>query len=131
MKKFLFAVLISIVAITAPTVMVHAQFTQTFSKTITAADTTIFSAVPSKIKSFTYTLTKTSGTIAGKVYLEGGVIAGQWIIIDSLVLANVNTMQQKTSVLTATSFLNYRYRCTNDSAGVAAVKAAYLRRTDE
>lgn len=129
MKNFLLITLAAIFTLTA--INVQAQYTKQVGHTITKADTITFAAVPGKIKAFAYTLTKTSGTVAGKVYLEGGVIAGQWVILDSLTLADVATIQSKVTPISATSYLNYRFRCTNTSNATAVVKAAYFRRTDE
>jgi hypothetical protein len=134
MKKFLFGFLVGVFALGAasvPTATVKAQSTRVVNKTITAADTISFANVQSKIKSFTYALTKTSGTVAGKVYLEAGSINGQWTALDSLTLADVATVQQKTVIVTATNYLNYRWRNTNTSSATAAVKTAILRRVDE
>lgn len=135
MKKILFALAIAglfTLGFTAmPTVTASAQSTKLVSKSITAADTLTFSSVPSKILSFTYTYTESSGTTAGKVYFEGGTISGAWDLIDSLTLSDVGTLQKKTFLLTATSYLNYRFRNTNTSSASGAVKAAYLRRDDE
>lgn len=135
MKKFLLIALVAIFtisAVTIPSIEVKAQSTKLISKSaITTADTINFLSVPSKIKSFSYTLLKTSGTVAGKVYLEAGSLTNQWETLDSLTLANVTTLQVKTVIITATNYLNYRWRNTNTSSATAAVKASYLRRTDE
>jgi hypothetical protein len=126
MKKFLFAVLI-----TAFTFGVsNAQSTKLVSKSITAADTVTFSSIPSKVKAFQYTYTETSGTTAGKVYLEG-TVNGTWVILDSLALTDVATAQTLKTNITSTNCLSYRYRNTNTSSASGSVKAAYLRRTDE
>lgn len=135
MKKILYGLLIAAISFTAasvPTGTVHAQSTgHLVSKTITGVDTITFSQVPSKIKSFNYTLLKTSGTVAGYVILQGGTISGEWYAIDTLTLANSSSLQTKRVLLTSTSYLNYRWINTNSSAAVAAVKSTYLRRTDE
>lgn len=126
MKKFISFILISAFIMTA-----GAQTTKMYSKTITAADTTSFINVPSRIKSFTYAITKTSGTLAGKVYLEGSIVQGQWVALDSITLADNTVMQSKTTPITSTDYLSYRYRCTNTSSATANIEAVYLRRTDE
>ena len=106
----------------------QAQNTKQVNHTITNADTVTFSRVPDNVIAFAYALTKTSGAVAGKVYLEGGIIEGQWNLIDSLTLADVTTIQSKTFPISSTSNLNYRFRCTNTSSATAEVKGAYLRR---
>jgi hypothetical protein len=134
MKKFVFALLIgafTLSLVSTPTVKADAQSTKLVSKTITAADTITFTAVPSKIKSFQYVYTETSGTTAGKVYLEGSIISGAWDLLDSLTLSDVTTAQKKTFAITATNYLNYRLRNTNTSSATGAAKAAWLRRSDE
>lgn len=134
MKKIFYGLMIATISFSVasvPTETVHAQSTKLVSKSITGVDTITFSQVPSKIKSFSYTLLKTSGTVAGYVILQGGTISGEWYPIDTLTLANTSSLQKKAVILTATSYLNYRYINTNSSAAVAAVKAAFLRRTDE
>lgn len=134
MKKFLLAIAVSILTVAfsaAPTVKADAQSTKLTTKSITAADTMTFTAVPSKVKAFTYTYTESSGTTAGKVYFEGSTISGAWDTIDSLTLSDVTTLQKKTFTLTATNYVNYRFRNTNTSSASATVKGAYLRRSDE
>lgn len=133
MKKFLFAIAIAAFTtalICAPSTKVSAQSTKLTTKTITTADTITFSAVPSKIKGFQYQYTETSGTTAGKVYLEG-TITGTYVLIDSLTLADVATAQTKVFAISSTTYLSYRFRNTNTSTATGTVKAAYLRRTDE
>lgn len=134
MKRYLLVIAAAAFVITAasvPTTQCQAQLVKQESKTITAADTITFNNVPSKVKSFTYNYTETSGTTAGKVYLEGSTITGSWDLIDSLTLSDVATLQKKTVTLTATSYKNYRWRNTNTSSATGAVKAAWLRRDDE
>ena len=133
MKKILFSIAVAAFTFAAsvvPVADVKAQTVKLTTKTITAADTVTFSSVGSKVKAFQYTYTETSGTTAGKVYLEGN-INGTWVALDSLTLADVATAQTKVTVLTATSYLNYRFRNTNTSSATGAIRAAYIRRTDE
>lgn len=133
MKKLLFGLMIAAVSFavaTLPTASVSAQSTKTTTKTITAADTITFTNVPSKLKGFQYTYTETSGTTAGKVYLEG-TINTTYVLIDSLTLSDVATAQTKVFPLTATTYLSYRFRNTNTSSATGAVRVAYLRRSDD
>lgn len=111
----------------------QAQSTRLVTKSITGVDTVSFANVPSKINSFQYTFTRTSGTAAGVVVFEG-TVNGTFVSIDTLVLSNVGTAQTKVFVIprsTGTSYLTYRFRNTNTSAATGTVRAAYLRRTDE
>jgi hypothetical protein len=131
MKKFLIAVVIAALSsLSFVTQKAQAQASPLQTKTITTADTITYTNVPSKIKSFQYEYTETSGTTAGKVYLEG-TITGTYVLLDSLTLADVATAQTKVFLLTATSYKNYRFRNTNTSSATGTVKAAYVRRTDE
>jgi hypothetical protein len=134
MKKFLFAAIIAAMTIgiaSVPTVKADAQSTKVSTKTITAADTSTFSNVPSKIVSVTYTYTETSGTTAGKVYLEVSGDNLGWVAIDSLTLGDVTTKQVLKTNFTSTHFLSCRWRNTNTSSATGSVKYSYLRRTDE
>jgi hypothetical protein len=133
MKKFFFAVVIAAITFglsSTPTVKANAQSTKLVSKTISAADTITFTSIPSRLKAFQYTFTESSGTTAGKVYLEG-TVNGTWVALDSLTLADVGTAQTKVFPITSTSYLSYRFRNTNTSSSSGSVKAAYVRRTDE
>ncbi len=134
MKKYLFGFMIAFATmafVALPSADCQAQKFQLVEKSITAVDTINFLLVPSHIKAFAYTYLETSGTTAGKVYLEGSVITGSWELLDSLTLSDVTTLQKKTVIITATSYANYRWRNTNTSSAVAAVKATWLRREDE
>lgn len=130
-KIFLTAVVAIAVAMFAKPTQAEAQSTKLVTKSITTADTVVFTSVPSKIKTFSYTYLESSGTTAGKVYFEGSTISGAWDTIDSLVLSDVATLQKKTFAITSTNYLSYRLRNTNTSSATGAIKAAYLRRTDE
>lgn len=133
MKKLFFIAAIAAFVITAtvaPVSAIKAQATNTVTKTITGVDTVTWTSIGSRVKAFQYTYTETSGTTAGKVYLEG-TITGTWVALDSLTLADVTTAQTKVTVVTATSYKQYRYRNTNTSAATGSVVAAYIRRPDE
>lgn len=129
MKKFLFASVAMIFMIgTVP--KVDAQVSPLQTKTVTAADTITYTNVPSKIKGFQYTYTETSGTSAGKIYMEG-TINGTYVLLDSLAITDVATAQTKVFALTVTTYKNYRFRFTNTSSATGTVTAAYVRRPDE
>ncbi|MGQ0739136.1 MAG: hypothetical protein ACT4OJ_08775 [Bacteroidota bacterium] len=133
MKKLLLialAALFTVAAVSYPSVKAEAQSIKLTTKTITTADTVTFTNVGSRVKAFQYTFTETSGTTAGKVYLEG-TINGTYVLLDSLTLADVTTAQTKVFPLTATTYLTYRFRNTNTSSATGAVRAAWIRRTDE
>lgn len=115
-------------AVTAPTAKAEAQTVKLVTKSITSTDTTVFANIGSKVKSFQYTFTESSGTTSGKVYLEG-TVNGTWIAVDSLTLSDVTTAQTKLFPVTSTNYLSYRFR--NSAAITGAVRAAWLRRTDE
>ena len=127
---FFFAIVAALVFTAAPTQQVKAQSIKLTVKTITAADTVTFTNVGSRTKAFQYTFTETSGTTAGKVYLQGA-INGTFVNIDSLTLADVTTPQTKVFPLTATTYLTYRLVNTNTSGATGQVRAASIRRTDE
>lgn len=117
----------------APSIKVKAQQTKLIVKAITGADTVAFANVPSKMRCFQYTVTKTSGALAGKLILEG-TVNGTYVGLDSLVLADIATAQTLKYIISAstgTSYLTYRFRCTNTSAAPSAVRAGWLRRTDD
>lgn len=134
MKKLLYLALsfgIFTAAISVP-VVAEAQTIKSVIKTITDTDTVTFVNVPSKIKSFTYTYTETSGTTAGKVYIEAtDDVNGAWNLLDSITLADVTSKQGLFFVPSATSYLTYRFRNTNTSSATGAVRVFYVRRTDE
>lgn len=127
MKKLLFG----LIAVLGFSMYAQAQIPVKTTKTITTADTTKVSNVPSKVVAFQYSYTETSGTTAGKVYLEGSVDNVGWVALDSLTLADVATTQTKVTTLSATSYLNYRYRNTNTSSATGVIYVTYLRRPDD
>jgi hypothetical protein len=133
MKKFLIILLAAAFTFTAVSVpsASKAQAVKTSVKTITAADTIVYASVGSNLKTMEYNLTKSSGTAAGKVYLDGSNFGLTWTAIDSLTLSNVTTVQTLTHTFTATTYLSFRFRCTNTSSATAAILAGYVRRPDE
>lgn len=134
MKKIIYLAIsfgIFIAAVSVPAVA-EAQTIKSVIKTISTADTVTFTNVPSKVKSFQYTYTESSGTTAGKVYIEGAIdVNGGWKLLDSITLADNTNKQVLYYIPTATSYLTYRFRNTNTSSATGAVRAYYLRRTDE
>lgn len=138
MKKFLFIALISALTFSlsaVPASEATAQSTNTITRTIAGVDTALWNAtsVGSDVRGFQYTALKSSGTVAGKVILEG-TINGTWVGVDSLTLADVTYAQTKvTSVAptAGTTYRNYRYRCTNTSAATIVITATYIKRSDD
>jgi hypothetical protein len=136
MKKILFAALVAALTFgmaTIPTMKAKAQQTNTVAnaKAITGADTVTATSVASNVMQFVYTYTETSGTTAGKVYLQGKFLAAAWVNLDSLTLADVGTAQTLRTIVTATSYKDYRWVNTNTSSAVGTVTAGFLRRQDE
>lgn len=135
MKKVLFAALFAVYVIGINLLPVAAQAQQTNTvanaKAITAADTVTATAVASNVMQFVYTYTETSGTTAGKIYLQGKFMASAWVNLDSLTLADVGTAQTLRTVVTQTSYKDYRWVNTNTSSAVGTATAGYLRRPDE
>jgi hypothetical protein len=107
-----------------------AQIVKITQKSISAPDTVVFTNAPSKIKAFQYQYTESSGTTAGKVYFEG-TVTGAYVIIDSLLLADVSTAQAKLFSVSSTNYLTYRFRNTNTSSASGTIRCGYLRRADE
>jgi hypothetical protein len=135
MKKVLFAALFAVyvIGINMIPVVTHAQQTNTVATAhaVTAADTITATAVASNVMQFVYTYTETSGTTAGKVYLQGKFLASAWVNIDSLTLADVGTAQTLRTIVTQTSYKDYRWVNTNTSTAVGTATCGYLRRPDE
>ena len=135
MKKILFAALVAALTfgMTAFVNEAKAQSTNTVSRTISTADTITWTSVGSHLRGFQYTYTESSGTTAGKVYLQG-TINGTWVNLDSLTLADVTTAQTKVVTYAPTAgtlYKSYRWLNTNTSSATGAVVATYLRRSDE
>ena len=107
--------------------------TNTTTKTITGADTITHTNIGSKVRGFQYTYTETSGTTAGKVYLQG-TINGTYVNLDSLTLSDVATAQTKVYTIAPTAgtlYKSYRWINTNTSSATGTVTAVYIRRSDE
>lgn len=133
MKKILCAILIAVFAFAISPVNVQAQTViKSYNKYVLAgtADTTTFQNVGSKLSSLQYTVTKDTGTVAGKVYLEV-TTNGKYKIIDSLTLANNTTDQSLFHLPTKTYYLTYRFRTVPTGNWSCTIKASGIRRTDE
>lgn len=129
MKKVLFTLLIAVITFSA-----QAQIRiQSRLDTLTNVDTSYLTFVQlgSKVKSFEIDATKISGTVAGKVYLQGSVSGNYWANIDSLVLADVATLQAKVVLPTVTSYASYRTKCITTGTQSFSVQLFTVRRPDE
>ena len=113
----------------APVAMEAQKGYTTTAKTasITAADTVTMLNVEGGIVTFEYNTTETSGTTAGKIYLEGRFYT-TWVKLDSVTLTDVATIQTLRYFPTKTYFKDYRYVNTNTSASTQTVLAGYYRR---
>lgn len=127
MKNFLFSI-VALIGVTA----VQAQVPTRSSKTITAADTLAQSNVGDRVVALQATYVETSGTSAGKFYLEGSVDGVAWVHIDSSKsLSDITTAQSVVVAVTATTYRDYRVRCSNTSSATGTLYFTVLRRTDD
>ena len=132
MKKILVAALIAVLCFGFSS-SAQAQpsdekaYTTSVSKTITAADTITYTSIRSGVVMFEYNYTETSGTTAGKLYLEGKFL-NTWVKLDSVSLTDVAIIQTLRHIPTQTSYLSYRLINTNTSSATGTVIAGYLRR---
>lgn len=126
MKKILF-LLMAVMTVTA--VVAQKPYTTTVKNaSISAADTITMSAVEGGVVQFEYNFTETSGTTAGKIYLEGKFLSS-WVKLDSVSLSDVATIQTLRHIITTTTtYKDYRFVNTNTSASTGTVLAGYLRR---
>jgi hypothetical protein len=135
MKTKIFAAMIAalVMLVVLPEANAQKPFTHTVAsgRAITAADTITMNLVENGVKQFQYIYTETSGTTAGKVYLEGNFLGSTWVKLDSITLTDVGTAQTLRVILTATTYKNYRFVNTNTSSAVATVDAGYLRRPED
>ena len=121
-------------AVIATTTASQAQIRlQSKLDTLTNADTSLlnFNAIGSKVKSFEINALKISGTVAGKVYLQGTVDGSNWLNVDSLVLADQAAIQIKTVLPTVTSYYSYRTKCITTGTQSFSVQFFAVRRPDE
>jgi hypothetical protein len=105
----------------------RAYTTTVASKSITAADTITMTNVEGGVVAFEYNATETSGTTAGKIYLEGKLFSS-WVKLDSATLTDVATIQTMRTFLTNTSYKDYRLINTNTSSSTQTILAGYVRR---
>lgn len=99
----------------------------TKNASITAADTVTMLNVEGGVTTFEYNATETSGTTAGKIYLEGRFLSS-WVKLDSLSLTDVATIQTLRTFLTNTTYKDYRFVNTNTSSSTQTILAGYFRR---
>ena len=129
MKKFLLASLIAMISMGITTgATAQRGYTHTVkSAAISAADTNTMTGVEGGIVAFEYNFTETSGTTAGKVYLEGKLFSS-WVKLDSVTLSDVATIQTMRTAITNTQYKDYRFVNTNTSASTGTVLCGYFRR---
>ena len=105
----------------------RAYTTTVASKSITAGDTITMTNMEGGVVAFEYNATETSGTTAGKVYLEGKLLSS-WVKLDSISLTDVATIQTLRTFLTNTTYKDYRFINTNTSSSTQTILAGYVRR---
>ena len=97
--------------------------------TLTAPDTAFATfSVDASVKSFRGFVTKTSGTVAGKLYFQGSYGDGYWDTIDSLTLTNVATQYKTFNPGTPLIYASYRIQYLTSGTSVCTASAYYLRR---
>lgn len=121
-------------------VFAHAQtgpqrLTRVQSDTSVNADTSVISWVPmpSKLISMTSTVTRLSGSVAGKVYLQATDDNSDWVTLDSMVLTNQATNSKRFPLRSAAGTSYYGYRFYYISSGTQTSKQsglALIRRDD-
>lgn len=128
MKKILLAYLV-VAGCFAPLAMTAQRgYTHTVKNaSITAADTITMTNVEGGVVQFEYNATETSGSTAGKIYLEGKLFSS-WVKLDSLSLTDVATIQTLRHFPTKTFYKDYRWVNTNTSASTQTILAGYYRR---
>lgn len=131
MKRILYAALVAVLTlgIASSPVKAKAQapYTHSLTKTISAADTITYTSIEGSVVMFEYNYTESSGTTAGKIYLEGKFL-NSWVKLDSVSLTDVATVQTLRVTVTQTSYKSYRWVNTNTSTATGSVLAGYLRR---
>jgi len=100
--------------------------------TTTDVDTSIitYTMVPNGIKSFQSTVTRVSGTAAGKVYFEGTTDGNAWVRLDSLVLTNQVTNSKFFNISTQPTCYSYRAYYISSGTQTSYQRFSYLRRPD-
>lgn len=101
-------------------------------ETLTNADTAYitFSAVEDGVVSLFVKVTKTSGTVAGTIWLEGSVDGTNWesASADTLALANQTTNFRHWAVPENNKFMSYRVKIITTGTQVSVSRFSYLRR---
>lgn len=101
--------------------------------TLTNTDTSYinFKGIGSHLKGLQMTALKISGTVAGKIYLQGTIDGLAWNNIDSLVLANSAGYQTKFVAVSGTSYFSYRSTSITTGTQSFSHTLASVRRQDE
>ena len=96
---------------------------------LTNADTaTATFSVDNSVKSFRGFVTKTSGSIGGKLYFQGSYGDGYWDSLDSLTLTNVTTQYKTFNPGVPLIYASYRIQYITTGTQVSTAGAYYLRR---
>ncbi len=139
MKRILYGLLVAALTfgtVSLPTANVKAQSTKKTVSVDTLVDAETqyitFNPMASKLSSIQVTVKKVTGTVAGKVYLEG-TIDGNYVYLDSLTLSDqaTNTKVFPISKAIGTSYLGYRAKFVTTGTQTSTAAAAWLRRTDD
>ena len=95
-------------------------------------DTSIvtFTMVPTDIISFQSTVTRVTGTAAGKVYLEGTTDGNAWVRLDSMTLTNQATNSKFFTISTKPTAYSYRAYYIPSGTQTSYQRFSYLRRPD-
>lgn len=103
--------------------------TGTVNSVLTNADTAFATfSVDGSVKSFRGFVTKTSGTVAGKLYFQGSYGDSYWDNLDSLTLTNVATQYKTFNPGVPLIYASYRIQYITTGTSVSTVSAYYLRR---
>jgi hypothetical protein len=134
MKKILVLLVASMIAIISTPTKTNAQILlkPLYSKSLAAgsSDTSGWKNVASNLSSLQYTVTKDTGTVAGKVYLEV-MTNGKYKKLDSFTLANTTLDQSFFYIPTKTSYLSYRFILVPTGNWSSTITAGGLRRDDD
>ncbi len=127
MKKIIIA-LIAVLSFS----MAEAQIPVRGKMTTTDADTITLSNVGSKVVSLAASYVETSGTSAGKFYIQGTVDGISWHHIDSSKsVSDVATAQGVVVASTATVYKDYRVIFSNTSSATGTLYFTAFRRPDD
>lgn len=136
MKYFLSLIMICVLSLTTNAQTDKFNTNKDFElkiDTTVNADTSViaFYQMPSGLKAIELLVVKASGTLSGKVYLQGSNSNGlNWTNIDSLTVSNVS-MSSKNITFTATQWKSYRTYYVTTGTQKCAVIVGVLRRPDE